>query len=308
MFLMEQQTENTIVYMADKEDDQVNIKDILKKKLNLSSRLLARLKREQSIFINNSFARYHQLVNEGDIIKIVMAEEANRFEPENLPFHIEYEDEDIIIVNKEPGMVTHPTKSHFKGTVANAGQNYLLKEGKDCRIRFVNRLDMDTSGLLIIAKNPYAHHILSMQMQKDQVEKKYLAFVEGIVKNETDQINAPIYRPTDSSIERIIDPRGQESITNYKVLKRYKKASLVEVQLLTGRTHQIRVHMKYIGHPLLGDSLYGQVSDLVNRQALHASYLKFIQPRYRNIVEVGAELPKDLVQLEKELGAGDSKI
>lgn len=301
MILEDQQKENVIVYKADNDDDQLEIKSVLKRKLNVSSRLLTKLKKSQSVFINDTYEKYHHLVNTGDIIKIVMTEEPNQFQAEDIPFNIAYEDVDVIVVKKQPGVVTHPTKSHFSGTIANAAQHYLEKQGKTCRIRFVNRLDMDTSGLLIIAKNSYAHHVLSVQMQEDKVEKKYIAFVEGVVKEECKTINEPIYRPSFDSIKRIVDPRGQESITKYRVLERYKNATLIEVQLLTGRTHQIRVHMQHIGHPLLADHLYGQTSNLINRQALHASYLKFLQPRYKNVIEVKADIPKDFIELQRRL-------
>ncbi|WP_089281779.1 RluA family pseudouridine synthase [Anaerovirgula multivorans] len=301
MILEGKQKEDVIVYEASKDDDQCSIKDVLRKKLNISSRLLTKLKKNKSIFINNSYVKYHQLVSNGDIIKVVMTEKPSQFEAEDIPFNIVYEDVDVIIVDKQPGIVTHPTKSHFTGTIANAAQYYLDKKAMNCRIRFVNRLDMDTSGLLIIAKNPYTHHVLSEQMKEDQVEKRYIAFVEGVIENDWDTINEAIYRPTDDAVKRVVDPRGQQSITKYKVLERYRNATLIEVQLLTGRTHQIRVHMHHLGHPLIGDHLYGQTSDLINRQALHANYLKFLQPRYREAVEVKASLPKDLIELQEKL-------
>ena len=135
---------------------------------------------------------------------------------------------------------------------------------------------MDTSGLLIIAKNPYSHHILSKQMQQNIIEKKYNAFVWGIVEKDSGTIEAPIYLPSRDSIKRIVDQKGQQSLTKFKVLKRYKNASMLEINLITGRTHQIRVHMNHLGHPLIGDSLYGTNKiHLINRQALHASFLFF---------------------------------
>lgn len=301
MILEGQQEENVIVYEADEDDEECSVKEVLRKKLSISSRLLTKLKMSKSIFINNSFVKYHELVKKGDIIKIVMAEEPSHFEAEEIPFEVVYEDVDVIVVNKQPGVVTHPTKSHFKGTIANAAQFYLEKKNKNCRIRFVNRLDMDTSGLLIIAKNPYTHHVLSEQMQEDKVVKKYIAFVEGVMEKDSGTICAPIYRPTYESIKRIVDDRGQESITKYKVLERYRKATLIELSLLTGRTHQIRVHMHHLGHPLIGDHLYGQTSDLINRQALHASYLRFLQPRYKTVVEVKVDLPEDMKALQRQL-------
>ncbi|SDK20807.1 RluA family pseudouridine synthase [Natronincola ferrireducens] len=301
MIIEGQQREDRIVYEVTEIHRDETIKEFLKKRLNISSRLLTKLKKNQSILLNDHYVKYHESVKEGDIIKIVMTEEPSQFEGEDIPQEIVYQDVDLIIINKYPGIVTHPTKSHQQGTIANAAQYYLNKKGLNCRIRFVNRLDMDTSGLLIIAKNPYAHHILSEQMQDNQVEKKYTAFVEGVVEKDFDTIDAPIYRPAIESIKRVVDEKGQKSTTKYRVIERYKDATMIEVQLLTGRTHQIRVHMTHIGHPLIGDSLYGKASNLVNRQALHASYLKFFQPRYGKLVEVKGELPEDLKELQQKL-------
>src|SRR5690606_1612365 len=156
-------------------------------------------------YINGEHSKYHEIVKEGNQIKIVMDEEPNRFTPQDIPFEVVYEDVDLILVNKQPGIVTHPTKSHPNNTIANAATWYLTNKGLNCKIRFVNRLDMDTSGLLIIAKNPYSHHVLSQQMQEDKIQKKYTAFVWGVVSDDNGKIDAPIYRPSDDSIKRVVD-------------------------------------------------------------------------------------------------------
>ncbi|WP_090446301.1 RluA family pseudouridine synthase [Natronincola peptidivorans] len=301
MIIKSQQSENMITYLVEEVEGKETIKNLLKKELNVSSRLLTKLKKNRSIFLNNHYVKYHEEVNKGDVIKIVMTEEPNQFVPEDIPFSIAYEDVDVIIVNKQPGIVTHPTKGHAIGTIANAAQYYIETNKLNCRIRFVNRLDMDTSGLLIIAKNPYTHHVLSEQMQLDKIEKKYIAFVQGVVEKDFDTIDQPIGKPTEDAIKRVVGPEGQRSVTKYKVIERYKNATLIEVQLLTGRTHQIRVHMSHIGHPLIGDSLYGKSSEFIDRQALHASYLKFLQPRYKAVVEIKADFPEDLKQLQDKL-------
>ncbi len=300
MLVLDQQTEIMITYRVEEKDNGDTVKQVLKKRLDFSSRLLTKLKHGQMVFLNNQYVKYHEAVSEGDIIKIIMEEEPNQFLPQEIPFHVVYEDVDLIVINKQPGIVSHPTKSHPNYTIANAATYYLQKKGLEYRIRFVNRLDMDTSGLLVIAKNPYAHHILSEQMKADQVEKRYITFVKGVVEKDYDTINAPIYRPTEDSIKRVVDEKGQHSITKYKVLERYKDASMLEVELLTGRTHQIRVHMSYLGHPIIGDTLYGEEKEtvLIERQALHAAYLKLYQPRYRHVVEIKAPLPDDLIGLQ----------
>ncbi|QUH21179.1 RluA family pseudouridine synthase [Alkaliphilus sp. B6464] len=302
MILESKQKEDIIIYDAEYEDDGKELKQVLKGRLDFSSRLLSKLKRSKNVFINGEYNKYHETVKDGDEIKIVMDEESNHFIPQDIPFEVAYEDVDLILVNKQPGIVTHPTKSHPDNTIANAASWYLRNKGVNCKIRFVNRLDMDTSGLLVIAKNAYSHHVLSQQMQEDKIEKKYIAFVWGVIKEDKGRIEAPIHRTSADSIKRIVDENGQDSITEFKVLERYKNATMLEVKLLTGRTHQIRVHMEHIGHALIGDTLYGKDDgELIGRQALHAKYLYFLQPRYRKEVEVEASLPEDLIELRSKL-------
>ena len=223
-------------------------------------------------------------------------------EDDDLTLNIIYDDFDLIMVDKPPFMVVHPTKSHFENTMANGVTDYIVKKGEDVKIRFVNRLDMNTSGLVIVAKNPFAQHVLSSEMKSDDFEKKYITVVKGIIKDDENTINEPIYRPTDDSIKRVVDPRGQESITHYKVLERLNDATVVEVKLETGRTHQIRVHMAHIGHPIIGDELYGYVDEnLIKRQALHAYGLKFKQPRTKEVLAFKAEIPDDMKILIEKL-------
>ncbi len=301
MIVEGKQKENIIVYDAQYDDIGKTLRQVLKEKLDFSSRLLSKLKQSKTVFVDGEHTKYHEIIKEGNQIKVVI-EESNHFVPQNINLEIVYEDVDLILVNKQPGIVTHPTKSHPDNTIANAVTWYLKNKNINCKVRFVNRLDMDTSGLLIIAKNPYCHHILSKQMQEDKIKKKYTAFVWGLIKEDSGKIEAPIYKPSHESIERVVDEKGQYSLTKYKVLKRYKNATMLEVDLITGRTHQIRVHLSHIGHPLIGDSLYGKNdSDLISRQALHATYLSFLQARYKNLVEVKASLPEDLLELNKKL-------
>lgn len=302
MIVENRQEEDKIVYEAEQDDDGKTLREVLKGKLNFSSRLLSRLKQSKTVFINEQHSKYHEVVKKGNQIKIIMKEEPSHFVPQDINLEIIYEDVDLLLINKQPGIVTHPTKSHPDNTIANAIAWYLKNKGISCKIRFVNRLDMDTSGLLIIAKNPYSHHILSKQMQQDKVKKRYIAFVWGVVENDDGKIDAPIYMPSRDSIKRTVNRKGRHSLTEFKVMKRYKNATMLGITLVTGRTHQIRVHMSHLGHPLIGDSLYGTDDvHLINRQALHASYLSFLQPRYGNTVQAEAPLPSDLIELERKL-------
>ncbi len=299
MFKKENQKHNIISYTSEEES---TLKSILLDKLNFSVRSLSKMKREQSVTINGVFKKPSSKVNKGDLIEVKIEEEMANFEPEDLNLDILYDDFDIIMVNKPPFMVVHPTKSHYDNTIANGITHYIINKKENVKVRFVNRLDMNTSGLVIVAKNAYAHHTLSQDMSENKVEKTYITVVRGIVKQDEGTINEPIYRPTEDSIKRVIDERGQASVTHYKVLERLNNATILEVKLETGRTHQIRVHMNHIGHGIIGDELYGYVDEnLINRQALHAYSLKFNQPRTKEELEFKAELPVDIKELINKL-------
>ena len=258
MFRKEQQKYNLISYTN---DEELTLKEILLDKLNFSVRSISKMKREQSVLVNGKFTKPSAKIKKGDLIEVKIEEDMANFEPQDLNLDILYDDFDIIMVNKPPFMVVHPTKSHFDKTIANGVTDYIIKKNEKVKIRFVNRLDMNTSGLVIVAKNAYAHHTLSLDMSKINVEKKYITVVKGIVKDDYGTIDAPIYRPTEDSIKRVVDERGQASVTHYKVLERLNDATVLEVKLETGRTHQIRVHMSHIGHGIIGDELYGYVDE-----------------------------------------------
>ncbi|CEI71993.1 MULTISPECIES: RluA family pseudouridine synthase [Romboutsia] len=299
MFKKEEQRYNIISYTS---EENSTLKEILLDKLNFSVRSLSKMKREQSMLVNGEFKKPSTKVKKGDLIEVKIEEDMANFTPQDLNLDILYDDFDIIMVNKPPFMVVHPTKSHSESTIANGITDYIIKKNEKVKVRFVNRLDMNTSGLVIVAKNAYAHHTLSLDMSKDKVEKTYITVVKGIVKEDFGTINQPIYRPTEDSIKRVVDERGQESVTHYKVLERLNDATVLEVKLETGRTHQIRVHMNYIGHGIIGDELYGYVDEnLINRQALHAYSLKFNQPRTKEELEFKANLPKDIEDLINKL-------
>ena len=300
MFRKEDQKYNIISYIN--EDENLTLKEVLLDKLNFSVRSLSKMKRYKTVKVNNQYIKPSDTVKKGDLIEVEIIEDMAEFQPQNLNLDILYDDFDIIMVNKPPFMVVHPTKSHFENTIANGVTDYIIKQKEKVKIRFVNRLDMNTSGLVIVAKNPYAQFVLSSDMKDDKVEKMYIAVVKGIVKEDFGTINEPIYRPTDDSVKRIVHEDGQPSVTHFEVIERLKDATVLKLRLETGRTHQIRVHLSHIGHGIIGDELYGHVDEnLINRQALHAYSLKFNQPRTREILEFKAPLPKDMEELIEKL-------
>ncbi|AXU74776.1 pseudouridylate synthase [Clostridioides difficile] len=299
MFKKENQRYNLISYTN---EEEITLKEVLLDKLNFSVRSLSKMKREKSVLVNGVYKKPSLKVYSGDLIEVKIDEEKANFEPQDLNLQIIYDDFDIIMVNKPPFMVVHPTKSHYDKTIANGISYYIDNQKENVKIRFVNRLDMNTSGLVIVAKNAYAHHTLSTAMSENKVEKKYITVVDGIIKENEGTIDEPIYRPTEDSIKRIIDERGQSSITHYKVIERLENATVLEVSLETGRTHQIRVHMAHIGHGIIGDELYGCVDEkLINRQALHAYKLEFEQPRTKEKLKFKADIPEDMKELISKL-------
>ena len=300
MFKKEDQRYDLISYIN--EDENLTLKEVLLDKLNFSVRGLSKMKRYKTVKVNKKYISPSEKIKKGDLIEVDITEEMADFNPQNLNLEILYDDFDIIMVNKPPFMVVHPTKSHFENTIANGVTHYINEQKEKVKIRFVNRLDMNTSGLVIVAKNPYAQFVLSSDMKEDKVEKVYIAVVKGIVTEDSGTIDAPIYRPTDDSVKRIVDERGQASVTHYEVIERLNDATVLKLRLETGRTHQIRVHLNHIGHGIIGDELYGYTNEeLINRQALHAYSLKFKQPRTREDLHFTASLPQDMLDLIEKL-------
>ncbi len=299
---------STLEKKVDKKYEGATIREFLKEELGLSTRLIRSAAIENRVLVNKNSVRMRFVLHENDEVVVkLQRKESQNIEPEDIPIDVVYEDEDIIVVNKQPNIVVHPTRRHPSGTLANGILYYFKQTNQSCIVRLVSRLDMDTSGLIIIGKNQFAHMALSKEMQENNLEKRYLAVVHGNLKEKEGTIDAPIYRPEgEDSIQRIVDERGQRSITHYKVIESYKDADLVECLLETGRTHQIRVHLSHLGHPIYGDSLYGygeEEKELITRQALHAYGLDFKSPRTKEILSLRANLPEDIKSLIEQLKA-----
>lgn len=291
-------------YKVTEAGNGVKIRDYMKDELNLSGRFIRNSAMGQRLMVNGKEVRLSYKLSEGEEIQVKVTKEENQdIQGENLNIQVVYEDDDLLIVNKPPFMVVHPTKSHPTGTLAN-GVIYHFRQNEDNSIvRLVSRLDRDTSGLIMIAKNQFSHMSLAKSMEQNLIEKSYIAIVHGHLKEKEGTINRPIGRPTNETIKRAVLEDGQESITHYNVIDEYKEGSLVQLLLETGRTHQIRVHLSHEGHPIYGESLYSEFNDeeLIDRQALHAFRLKLPHPRSREILEFHCEMPEDMKKLVESL-------
>ena len=276
-----------------------NIKEVLKAEFSMSDRLLLRLKKSDKIYLNGNVTSVNHTVSENDLIECYLdyAEDSSNIIPTKMPINIIYEDEAFLIVNKPAGIPVHPSMDHYTDSLSNGIAFYFSKIGLKKKIRPVNRIDKDTSGIVIFAKNEYIQECLIQQMKSKQFVKKYIAVINGNLDNLKGTISAPIARKEGSIIERCVNENGNIAITHYKVLKRTATYDIVECILETGRTHQIRVHFAHIGHSLLGDTLYGTHSDLIKRQALHSYEVNFIHPITKQNVKYIADIPEDLKTL-----------
>lgn len=256
-----------------------------------------------NLVVNGTSVKTNYKLTSGDVICLTVPEaEATEIEPEDIPLDIYYEDRDVIVVNKQRGMVVHPAPGHACGTLVNAlmfhcrdlsGINGELRPG------IVHRIDKDTSGLIMAAKNDKAHASLASQLKEHSVTRKYFALVHGNVSHDQGTVDAPIGRdPHDRKMYTVIERNSKQAITHFHVVERFGDYTLLELKLETGRTHQIRVHMKFIGHPLVGDPLYGRSKGIkMNGQALHAAVLGFEHPEDARYLEYSAPIPEDMEAL-----------
>lgn len=279
-----------------------NVKEVLKAEFSMSDRLLLKLKKLDKIYLNGKVTSVNHPIVENDLIECHLDydEDNSNIVPTKIPVNIIYEDEAYLVVNKPAGIPVHPSMDHYTDSLANGVIFYFNQIGLKKKIRPVNRLDKDTSGIVIFSKNEYIQECLIKQMKNKQFIKKYIAIVNGNLDNLEGIINAPIARKENSIIERCVSETGDTAITHYKVLKRNDNFDVIECILETGRTHQIRVHFAYLGHSLLSDTLYGVSSPLINRQALHAYEVEFIHPITKQKVKYIADIPDDFKNILKK--------
>ena len=293
-------------YTIKNTDNFITVKEVLKAYFNISDRLLLRLKNSKSIFLNNLPTYVSKQVNANDTVTVIIdfIEESPNIVPTKMNLNIIYEDDCYLIINKPPHIPVHPSILHYDNSLSNGVKYYFDSIGLKRKLRPVNRLDKDTSGLVIFAKNEYIQECLVRQMKSKELKKTYIAICDGIFEKKKNNINLPIARKPGSIIERCIDPSGDISITHYEVIDTLKNVSIVKCLLETGRTHQIRVHLSSINHPILGDSLYGNKNTEVSRQLLHAYQLEFYHPLTKKLVKYTAPIPADFLpyfKLESKL-------
>lgn len=269
---------------------------------DLSRSFIQKLIARGSCLVNQKVAKSQTKLKPGDNIELsIPPPQKSKLAAEKISLDIVYEDENLLVINKPVGMVVHPGAGNKSHTMVNALLAHckdLSGVGDELRPGIVHRLDKDTSGLLVVAKDDHSHRNLSDQFRDRVTTRKYIAFARGIVQLDNGTIDLPIGRHRRQRQKMAINfTNSKEAVTHYKVLKRYKDYTMLELTLGTGRTHQIRAHMQHLGYPLLGDKKYGRPSDLINRHALHAATLGFTHPATEKFMEFKSELPPDMKNL-----------
>lgn len=290
-----------IINVIDNED---RLDKYLLDKIEVSRSKLQKMIENGNVLVNGNKVKNSYVVKIDDEITIdENYQEKIDILPENIPLDIVYEDDDLLVVNKKSGMVVHPAPGNYSGTLVNALMyhcNSLSTVNTEVRPGIVHRIDADTSGLLLVAKNDEAHIDLAEQIKNHTVNRKYIALVWGVINEDTATIDAPIGRDKNNRKKMCVTAdNSKDAITNIKVLERYEKATLIECSLETGRTHQIRVHMDYIGHPIVNDPVYGHNKLIDNEfgQMLHAKTIGFIHPKTKEYMEFNSEVPHKFIEI-----------
>jgi len=292
-----------IDYIIDEDSAGLRVEQFLRRK-RYSGQNLSEIKRmPKSILVNGVHYYMRQELSKGDHLQVRICETKNseKIPPTNLPLDIIYEDEDLLVLNKPAGMPIHPSLNNYTNSMANALAYYFQSQGKPFIFRCCNRLDRDTSGLTIVSKHLVSGSILSDMTKYREVHREYLAIARGSVTPSEGTIQAPLGRKDGTIIERTVDwEHGEDAVTHYKVVKEANGHSLVSLRLETGRTHQIRIHMKYLGYPLIGDYLYNPDMEYMTRQALHSHHMEFTHPITGEHMSFTAPLPEDMARVMQE--------
>ncbi|MEW9669048.1 RluA family pseudouridine synthase [Ammoniphilus sp. 3BR4] len=280
------------------------IEKLLKENWQVPKGLLHQWRMDKSVKVNGETLHWNSVLEENYRLQIhLFKEEEYGVRPEPLPIEPIFEDEHLLIVNKPANMDTHPNQAGQGGTIANAVAFHWQSQGLSAKVRHIHRLDRDTTGGVVFAKHALSGAILDRMLTSRAIKRTYAAFAHGLLKQKKGTVNAPIGRDRHHSTRRRVSDRGDEAITHYQLLKLYghHRISQLELQLETGRTHQIRVHMSHIGHPLLGDTLYGGQSNLFPRQALHAARIQLPHPLTSEALDLTIPWPIDLQRLQESL-------
>lgn len=286
-----------ITHIVSATEDNTQLRNILRRTLCLSNTLLKGMKQTQNILVNGNQIRFIDRVHQGDVVSVRLEFEAEEstIPAQDIPVDILFEDASIIALNKPADMVIHPCSGHPDHTLGNALLGYYRRTNQHIKLRPLGRLDTNTTGAVLFAKNPYVQDYLIHRMQDRSYQKNYLGIVHGAFHPPEGEISLPIARREGSIIERVTRLDGAESLTLYKTLATSQGYSLVRFQIITGRTHQIRVHCAAVGHPLLGDTLYGKIpTELIARQALHSHTVRLIHPASGEEMTITAPIPEDM--------------
>lgn len=290
------------------DEENVRLDVFLTEKLEESRSQITKMIKNKEITVNGNIPKAGLLLKKDDKIEINHTEEDNTIKPEKMDLDIVYEDDDVIVVNKQNGLVVHPAPGHYRGTLVNGLMYHTNLSDINGEIRpgIVHRIDAYTTGLLMVAKNNKAHEKLAEEIKEKKTKRKYIALVWGVIKNDTGKIDAPIGRSDKDRKKMAINPKGKRAITHFKVLERFKNATLIELTLETGRTHQIRVHMDYINHPVVNDPVYGNKKTIDDTgQMLHAKKIGFTHPKTGEYMEFDSELPKHFQKIIHRFREGD---
>ena len=292
------------------DNDGIRIDKYLLDKLDISRNKIQKLINDNNILVNGKSVKTSYIVRVDDLIECdFLYKEKIDILPEDIPLDIVYEDDDLLVVNKPSGMVVHPAVGNYSHTLVNALMyhcNNLSQVNGVIRPGIIHRIDADTSGLLLVAKNDMAHVDLAKQISEKSVKREYIALVDGVIKEDTATIDAPIGRDVKNRKKMCVTAdNSKDAITNIKVIERYKNSTLITCSLLTGRTHQIRVHMNYIGHSVINDPVYGskKLVDSLFGQMLHARKIGFVHPRTHEYMEFTCEPPEkfsDILEMYKD--------
>ncbi|KUO66322.1 MAG: RNA pseudouridine synthase [Gracilibacter sp. BRH_c7a] len=290
--------DNLFIYQLQPEDEGKRFENLLARRFHFSRKVLQKIKIGQNVWVDGKFVYLNTRGQAGQTLVVKVSEdEDSTIVGENLPIDIIYEDSLFLAVNKPPGQVVHPNSLYKSGTLANAVVGYWESKGESRPFRPVSRIDRNTSGIVLIAKSRYAHQQLARVSVKNQVEKKYLGVVGGSFPLDKGVFDSPIGVQPGSKIVREIHPQGQLALTLFETIQRFSDYTLMMFILITGRTHQIRVHCQHSGYPLLGDELYGGDMRYIARQALHCHSYSFVNPLSGKNITIKAPLPEDMQSL-----------